>query len=127
MDGRDVGQGRAEGPLIKQPEEAELAFERLCSGDGLCSSRVRPEGKQVYPGPKIKEVSSLGPPKAVREDSRAPASWRPGEEGLASTQERPSLLAPVVFVSAECSVAIFLVTHDPHGEAGSHPGRDQEL
>lgn len=54
IDSRGVlGQEKAEGPLIKAPEDAELASERLL-GDRCCSSRVGPDGQQVYPGPKTR-------------------------------------------------------------------------
>lgn len=85
---RVEGQGRAEGSLIKAPAEAELALERLCSGDRLCPSRVGLEGEQVWPGPKPKEFS------------RAPNTAQPLPPG---DLEKPSLPAPRAFMSAEGS------------------------
>lgn len=81
-------------------------------GDRLCSSRVGPDGKQVYPGPKTRVVH--GATEAIREDSPTPASLGPEEEEIASTQEEPSLPTPRASVWAEGSMAIFLATLNPH-------------
>lgn len=100
MDNRVVGQGRAKAP-VKAPEEAELALERLCSGDRLCPSRVGLEGEQVYRGPKTKQFS--GPPR--------PSEWTaqpqpPGylEKGWpASRRSLPSLLQGLCVSRRKCA------------------------
>lgn len=48
--------------MIKEPEEAKLVPERLCSGYKLLGS----EGQQVYPGSKTEDFSSLGPPEVKK-------------------------------------------------------------
>lgn len=104
--------------MIKEPKEAELALERLLRVQAL-PTQCQARGTASVSWAQNQRFLLPGAPEAITEDS-------PGEERIASTQENPSFLAPMAFVSVD-RVPVLLVTPNLHHEDDPHFRRDQEL
>lgn len=112
-----VGQGRAEDPLMLEPKEVEVAFERLLRGQanpstiGLRDSKyplgLKPKTSLLWGHPKPSERTAQPWPQGDLEKKAWPEprqSLPPGPRGLCARRGR---------------VPAFLVTLNPHSEAGS--------